>query len=76
MGLALELLGEHGDLIGPDGEIDQEKLLQVYRQGVRNTLLSVGLAFGLEPVGPSIQRKSGVAPGLAGLLWAESPYEP
>ena len=47
--------------------------LDAYRQGVRNTLLAVGLAFGLEPVGPQVQR--GASPPLAGLLWAEIPHE-
>ena len=31
-------------------EADPEKLMQIYRQGVRHTLVSVGLAFGLEPM--------------------------
>ena len=69
VGLAADLLGDAG------GDAENEKLLQAYRQGVANTLLSVGLAFGLEPVGASLQRKSGVTPGLAGLLWAEIPEE-
>jgi len=53
-------------------EIVDIKQLEAYRRGVRNTLLAVGLAFGLEPVGPTPQRGQ-VTPGLAGLLWAESP---
>lgn len=78
-GLALELLGEHGGLVGEGAladELDPEKLLQVYRQGVRHALVSVGLAFGLEPVGAGAQPRPGVSPPLAGLLWAEAPYEP
>ena len=55
--------------------IPQEKLVQVYQQGVRNTLVSLGLAFGLEPVGPSVQTRPGVSPPAAGLLWAEIPRE-
>jgi len=75
MSLAIELVG---DVSGPDTVADPEKLAQAYQAGVRNALLSVGLAFGLEPVGPSIQRKPSVTPGLAGLaglLWAEIPHE-
>jgi hypothetical protein len=79
VGLALELVGERGALasegtLGHDS--DPEKLLQVYRQGVRHALISVGLAFGLEPVGAGAQPRPGVSPPLAGLLWAEAPYEP
>jgi len=55
--------------------IPAEQLLRVYRQGVRNTLVSVGLAFGLEPVGPSAQVRPGASPALAGLLWAETPRD-
>ena len=71
-GLALELVSE------PDlaHESDPEKLLQVYRQGVRHALVSVGLAFGLEPVGAGAQPRPGASPPLAGLLWAEAPHEP
>jgi hypothetical protein len=72
MGLAVELLGEPG--AGTD-ECDDEKLLHAYRLGVRNTLLSVGLAFGLEPVGPVVQPRPGTSPGLSGLLWAEMPQD-
>jgi hypothetical protein len=76
MGVAVQLLGDPELCHQLDAAgIPHEKLLQVYRQGVRNTLLSVGLAFGLEPVGPSAQRKPEVTPGLAGLLWAEMPYD-
>jgi hypothetical protein len=71
-GLALELVCEIGD---PGHEHDHEKLLQVYRQGVRQALLSVGLAFGLEPVGASVQPRPGAPPPLAGLLWDEVPRE-
>jgi len=76
MGMAIQLLGdpELCRLLDAAG-IDHDKFLKVYRAGVRNTLLSVGLAFGLEPVGPSVQRKPEVTPGLAGLLWAENPQD-
>jgi hypothetical protein len=69
MRLAVELLGDPEGMVG---EVEQEKLLQAYRLGVHNTLLSVGLAFGLEPAGPSVQSKPGASPALAGLLWAEA----
>jgi hypothetical protein len=76
MELAIELLGGAS---GPASDVEREKLLQAYRQGVRNTLLSVGLAFGLEvraaDGSPSVQRTPGAEPGLAGLLWAEIPHE-
>ena len=76
MGLAVELLGDPG---GRTSVAEQEKLMQAYRLGVRNALLSVGLAFGLEAHpgdgSPGVQRKPGVTPGLAGLLWAEIPHE-
>jgi hypothetical protein len=75
-GLALELLG---DAELGDAGISQERLLQVYRQGVRHALVSVGLAFGLEPVGLAgigTPPRPGVSPPLAGLLWAEAPSEP
>jgi hypothetical protein len=68
-GLALELVRK--DTLAH--ELDQEKLLQVYRQGVRHALVSVGLAFGLEPVGAGAQPRANVSPPLAGLLWAEAP---
>jgi hypothetical protein len=73
--LTVELLGDRSTLddCGRLEESDQEKLLRAYRQGVRNALLSVGVAFGLEPVVPSIQRTSGASPELAELLWAEIP---
>jgi len=78
-GLALELLSKHSSLSGEtvlSGEINSEELMQVYRKGVRHALIAVGLAFNLEPVGAGAQPKQGVSPPLAGLLWAESPYEP
>lgn len=78
-GLALELVGEQSALVREGGlasEGDPEKLLQVYRQGVRHALVSVGLAFGLEPVGAGAQPRPGVSPPLAGLLWAETPQRP
>ena len=65
MGLALELV---------EG-VDPEKLLEVYRQGQRHALISVGLAFGLEPMGSGVQSRPSVSPPLAGLLWAEAPQE-
>ncbi len=71
-GLALELLADPGEVVS---EVEQERLLRVYRRGVRNTLVSVGLAFGLEAVGPSVQTRPGVSPAVAGLLWAEIPRE-
>lgn len=73
MGVAAEVVDSSG---APLHRAEQERLLQAYRLGVRNALLSVGLAFGLEPVGSGVQAKSGVSPGLAGLLWAEIPREP
>jgi hypothetical protein len=76
LGVAAELLGDPELCRALDAAgIPHERVLQVYRRGVRNTLLSVGLAFGLEPVSPGIQRETGVPPGLAGLLWAETPRE-
>ena len=80
IGVAIQLLGDPELCHQLDAAgIPQEKLLQVYRLGVRNTLLSVGLAFGLEarPMGgsTSVQRTPEVTPGLAGLLWAEIPRE-
>jgi hypothetical protein len=69
VGLVLDLTS------APQETGDREKMLHAYRQGVRHALVSVGLAFGLEPVGASEQPKSGAAPALAGLLWAESPHE-
>jgi hypothetical protein len=50
-------------------------LLQAYRHGVRHALVSVGLAFGLEPVGTDLQTGPGASPALTGLLWAETPDE-
>ena len=64
MGLALELV---------EG-VDPEKLLEVYRQGQRHALVSVGLAFGLEPVGSVVQVEQ-VNQGQVALLWAETPHE-
>jgi len=74
--VALELLASLAVPSDPVMGVDSEKLLHAYRQGVYNTLLSVGLAFGLEPAGPSGgQVKPGATPELAGLLWAEAPHE-
>jgi len=64
-GVALEVMSKDAE--------DQERLLQAYRLGVRNALISVGLAFRLEPVGPNLQPRPGVSPALAGLLWSEIP---
>jgi len=75
-GLALELLGDASlvdDATLSGAGVPQERLLQVYRQGVRHALVSVGLAFGLEPVGIAAPPRPGVSPPLAGLLWAEAP---
>jgi hypothetical protein len=66
--LAMELLPD-SDLF-PDG-VPPERLLQVYRQGMRHALVSIGFAFGLEPVGPAAQVSRGENPPIAGLLWAE-----
>jgi hypothetical protein len=68
-GLALELVSGDDELVA-----DPEKLLQVYRQGMRHALVSVGLAFGLEPIGQQVtyRGQSGEQPPLAGLLWAEA----
>ena len=74
-GLALELLGEQAACECKAVGADPEKLLHVYRQGVRHALVSVGLAFGLEPVGAGVQPRPGASPPLAGLLWAEAPHE-
>ena len=63
VGLALELVGD----------ADAERLLDIYRQGQRHALVSVGLAFGLEPQGTQV--KPGQKPPVAGLLWAEAPQE-
>lgn len=46
--------------------------LEAYRKGVRHALVSVGLAFGLEPVGAGAQPRPGVQQSVAGLLWAET----
>jgi len=54
---------------------DQKMLIAAYRQGVLNTLVSVGLAFGLETVGSQKQVREGVSPQVAGLLWAEIPHD-
>lgn len=85
-GLAMDILGTAEglpdelraklDAAGiPAEQLLREQLLRVYRQGVRNTLVSVGLAFGLEPVGPSTQVRTGASSALAGLLWAETPRD-
>ena len=49
-GLALDLVAD-ADLQAAG--VPPEKLLHIYRQGVRHALVSVGLAFGLEPVSVS-----------------------
>ena len=81
-GLALELMGD-SELSAKLGSvaIPQEEMLQIYRQCVRHALVSVGLAFGLEPVGlapagAGTPPRPGVSPPLSGLLWAEAPPEP
>ena len=50
-----------------EGDVSEE-----YKRGVRNTLVSVGLAFGLEPVGQVVQQGH---QSIASLLWAETPQE-
>ena len=72
--LALELVDLAGTSSVP--AVSSEKLLQAYRQGVAHALISVGLAFGLEPVGTGAQPRSGAVPTLAGMLWAQAPREP
>jgi hypothetical protein len=60
-----------------------EQLLQVYRQGFHDALVSVGLAFGLEPVGPNArapaagerQAADAATQAPTGLLWAEVPQD-
>jgi len=75
-GLALELMGDAALYAKSDGAaLLQEQLLQVYRQGVRHALVSVGLAFGLEPVGVHTPPRPGASQPLAGLLWAEIPHD-
>ena len=62
-GLAIELLADADLCAGQTGiEPSQAQMLHIYRQGVRHALLSVGLAFGLEPVGVGTQPKPGAAP--------------
>jgi hypothetical protein len=66
-----------------EAEIPPERLLQAYREGVAHALVSVGLAFGLEPVGANAppgdgrpgNAKQGKALPLTGLLWVEPPHE-
>jgi len=48
----------------PTSEADT---IRAYREGVAHALMSMGLAFGLEPVIPS----KGMSPALASLLWVE-----
>lgn len=43
----------------------------VAKEAIGRTLVAVGAAFGLEPVGPSASRRPGVSPAVAELLWAE-----
>lgn len=43
----------------------------VAEEAIGRTLVAVGVAFGLEPVGAGAQPRPGVSPPLAGLLWAE-----
>jgi hypothetical protein len=54
-------------------EVLDTKELEAYRKGLRVALVSVGLAFGLEPVKPQV--KQGQKPPLEGLLWAETPTD-
>jgi hypothetical protein len=53
---------------------EQSRLIAAYNAGARDALISTGLAFGLEPVGPTIQGKGESKPEIAGLLWAEVPH--
>ena len=62
------ILEKHGIQLDDN---EQAQLLGAYRRGVRNTLVSVGLGFGLEPVRTEEKVESGVPP-IAGLLWAET----
>jgi hypothetical protein len=55
--------------------IPPERLLQAYREGVAHALVSVGLAFGLEPVVADAQPEPGNALPLTGLLWVEPSHE-
>ena len=53
------------------GDSVQEKMVYAYRLGVRNTLVSVGLAFGLEPSSPiTSQEREGDSAFI--LLWKEA----
>jgi hypothetical protein len=71
MGLAIELLSDL-DAGSPTLTAEQsEKLLYAYRQGVHNTLVSVGLAFGLEPTGAIQQGPANNVPRLTGMAWTE-----
>jgi hypothetical protein len=73
-GLVLELTrSSEPDASQRETGIPPEKLLQAYREGVAHALVSVGLAFGLEPVGGDDQPKQGKIPALTHLLWVELP---
>jgi hypothetical protein len=76
VGLALNLMGASAEPGATQQTGDSEKMLHAYRQGVRHALVSVGFAFGLEPVGAGDPPKPGASTTLAGLLWAESPHKP
>jgi hypothetical protein len=67
---AVDVLTEPGSVAD---EAEREKLLQAYRQGVRNTLVAVGLAFGLEPAGAGIPARPDTSPASSNPLWAEIP---
>ena len=73
-GLVLELArSSEPEAVQHETGIPPERLLQAYREGVAHALVSVGLAFGLEPVGVDAQPKQGNTPALTHLLWVEPP---
>ena len=57
-----------------EGAAREGNVSEEYKRGVRNTLVSVGLVFGLEPVGSVVQVEQGHQ-SIAVLLWAETPQE-
>jgi hypothetical protein len=50
--------------------VTQGELLEIYQKGVRMALISVGLAFGLQPTAPSTQEQ---VPSGQVLLWEGVP---
>ena len=82
--LALDLLLSNSELRArlDAAGIPCEQLLQVYRQGFHDALVSVGLAFGLEPVGlntrapgAGVRQAAEASQAPTGLLWAEMPHD-